>query len=84
MNGFRSNGSPLATMRCKFGYSQKQLAKLCKLSVTSIRNWEQGIADMSTASASTIYKISMKLNWDQSMLISSMHNWFDWFERRRK
>lgn len=74
---YRSNGSPLACLRCKLGYSQKQLAKLCKVSTESIRSWEQGSRDLSGASASAIYRLSEILQISQSMLIFSMKCWYE-------
>lgn len=74
---YRSNGSPLANLRCKFGYSQKQLARLCKVSYASIRSWEQGTRNLADASASAIYRLSVKLQISQSMLIFSMQHWYE-------
>ena len=74
---YRSNGSPLATLRCKLGYSQKQLAKLCKVSTGSIRSWEQGSRNLAEASASAIYRLSEKLQISQPMLIFSMQRWYE-------
>ena len=77
MINYRSNGSPLANLRCKMGYSQKQLGKLCKISTSSIRSWEQGSRNLADASASAIYRLSEKLQISQSMLIFSMQRWYD-------
>ena len=74
---YRSNGSTLANLRCKLGYSQKQLGKLCKISTSSIRSWEQGSRNLADASASTIYRLSEKLQISQSMLIFSMRRWYE-------
>ena len=77
MINYRSNGSPLANLRCKLGYSQKQLGKLCKISTSSIRSWEQGSRNLADASASAIYRLSEKLQISQSMLIFSMQRWYE-------
>ena len=74
---YRSNGCPLANLRCKLGYSQKQLAKLCKVSTGSIRSWEQGSRNLAEASASAIYRLSEKLQISQTMLIFSMQRWYE-------
>ena len=77
MINYRSNGSPLANLRCMLGYSQKQLARLCKVSTSSIRSWEQGSRNLADASASAIYRLSEKLQISQSMLIFSMQRWYE-------
>lgn len=77
MINYRSNGSPLGNLRCKLGYSQKQLARLCKVSTSSIRSWEQGSRDLSEASASAIFRLSEQLQISQSMLIFSMKLWYE-------
>ena len=77
MINYRSNGSPLGTLRCRLGYSQKQLARMCKVSTSSIRSWEQGSRNLADASASAIYRLSEKLQISQSMLIFSMQRWYD-------
>ena len=77
MINYRSNGSPLANLRCRLGYSQKQLARMCKVSTSSIRSWEQGSRNLADASASAIYRLSEKLQISQSMLIFSMQRWYD-------
>ena len=77
MINYRSNGSPLANLRCRLGYSQKQLARLCKVSTSSIRSWEQGSRNLADASASAIYRLAEKLQISQSMLIFSMQRWYE-------
>ena len=74
---YRSNGSPLANLRCILGYSQKDLAKLCKVSTGSIRSWEQGTRNLADASASAIYRLSENLQISQSMLIFAMQLWYE-------
>lgn len=74
---YRSNGSPLANLRCKLGYSQRQLARLCNVSCGSIRSWEQGSRNLAEASASAIYRLSEKLQVPQSMLIFAMQCWYE-------
>lgn len=74
---YRSNGSPLANLRCKLGYSQKHLARMCKVSTSSIRSWEQGSRNLAEASASALYRLSEKLQISQSMLIFSMQRWYE-------
>ena len=77
MINYKSNGSPLGNLRCKLGYSQKQLARLCKVSTSSIRSWEQGSRNLAEASASAIFRLSEKLKISQSMLIFSMKRWYE-------
>ena len=77
MINYRSNGSPLSNLRCRLGYSQKQLARMCKVSTSSIRSWEQGSRNLADASASAIYRLSEKLQISQSMLIFSMQRWYE-------
>lgn len=52
---------PLKEYRMKRNFTQEELAKYSGVSASSIKSYEQGTADISTAQADTIYKLAKAL-----------------------